>query len=190
MRRKLSTRLLALYSYYSKRTFQRCEGVINNFYSLNFNSFIIMENKKEVEEDKKGNAQKGFLCLFFIVKIFVKNLVKMSFLKQYILFNILDSKYLPFYILDLDISGSSQSSSAEHDSSSSSHEQAEGEETENENFLVSLMHKIHLLDSVTDKQSKKKILNEATIDGVVEYIKSKNITKIVTMAGAGISTCK
>lgn len=34
------------------------------------------------------------------------------------------------------------------------------------------------------------VLENVSTDGIVDYIKTKNCTKIITMAGAGISTCK
>lgn len=34
------------------------------------------------------------------------------------------------------------------------------------------------------------VLDELNIDGIVDYIKKKNCKNIITMAGAGISTCK
>lgn len=34
------------------------------------------------------------------------------------------------------------------------------------------------------------VLDEVNIDGIVNYIKKKNCKNIITMAGAGISTCK
>jgi len=37
---------------------------------------------------------------------------------------------------------------------------------------------------------KVKILSEKSIEGIVKYIEEKSVTKIVTLAGAGISTCK
>lgn len=41
-----------------------------------------------------------------------------------------------------------------------------------------------------DKISNKQILNELTLDGIVEFIKKPGCKKIITMVGAGISTCK
>ena len=35
-----------------------------------------------------------------------------------------------------------------------------------------------------------KILEEVTLDGIVKYIETHKCKNIVTMAGAGISTCK
>jgi hypothetical protein len=37
---------------------------------------------------------------------------------------------------------------------------------------------------------KLQILDDSTLHGVVKYIQEKKCTKIITMAGAGISTCK
>lgn len=34
------------------------------------------------------------------------------------------------------------------------------------------------------------VLDEVSVDGIVDYIKKKNCKNIITMAGAGISTCK
>lgn len=34
------------------------------------------------------------------------------------------------------------------------------------------------------------VLDEVNIDGIVDYIKKKNCKNVITMAGAGISTCK
>lgn len=34
------------------------------------------------------------------------------------------------------------------------------------------------------------VLENLSIDGIVDYIKKKDCSKIITMAGAGISTCK
>ncbi|KAF7989235.1 hypothetical protein HCN44_007832 [Aphidius gifuensis] len=39
-----------------------------------------------------------------------------------------------------------------------------------------------------DKLPKKQILNELTLDGIVEFIKKSGCKKIITMVGAGIST--
>lgn len=36
----------------------------------------------------------------------------------------------------------------------------------------------------------EKVLDEVTLDGVVKWIKSDRCKNIITMAGAGISTCK
>lgn len=47
--------------------------------------------------------------------------------------------------------------------------------------------------SLSLKQNEPKpesLLTEVTFEGIVEYIKSGKCKKIVTMAGAGISTCK
>lgn len=41
-----------------------------------------------------------------------------------------------------------------------------------------------------DEEEKIKILDDVSMDGIVDYIKKKNCKNIITMAGAGISTCK
>lgn len=48
--------------------------------------------------------------------------------------------------------------------------------------------KLGFSDDETDSK-KPKVLNENTIDGVAQYIKDKKCKNIITMAGAGISTC-
>jgi len=56
-----------------------------------------------------------------------------------------------------------------------------------------LAQKLRLIDLSTNDQndeSQQNILRESNLDGIVEYIKEKEICKIITMAGAGISTCK
>lgn len=55
-----------------------------------------------------------------------------------------------------------------------------------------LIQKLRLVDLSTDNQNdlpQQKILRELNLDGIVEYIKEKPDCKIITMAGAGISTC-
>ncbi|KAL6416791.1 hypothetical protein ACFW04_013167 [Cataglyphis niger] len=54
-----------------------------------------------------------------------------------------------------------------------------------------LIQKLRLIDLSTSNQndlSQQKILCELSLDGIVEYIKEKPDCKIITMAGAGIST--
>ncbi|XP_059478518.1 NAD-dependent protein deacetylase sirtuin-2 [Neocloeon triangulifer] len=61
--------------------------------------------------------------------------------------------------------------------------------SKNSDIVDSISHylkeKLHLS---SDKPDKKKILHEKSIDGIVKYIEERKVTKIVTMAGAGIST--
>lgn len=47
--------------------------------------------------------------------------------------------------------------------------------------------KFHLFES--SKTSGEKVLEELSLEGIVDYIKKNNVTKIITLAGAGISTC-
>lgn len=80
-------------------------------------------------------------------------------------------------------------SSSEHESSSSSVEQAEGEDSGMDKIRKFFEQKLHIFESSSDKGGGK-ILSEPTLDGIADFIKKHNITKIITMAGAGISTCK
>ncbi|XP_060536684.1 NAD-dependent protein deacetylase sirtuin-2 [Cylas formicarius] len=56
------------------------------------------------------------------------------------------------------------------------------------NLQKYLVEKLGLLDLGDDTEDKIKVLDEVSIDGVASYIKTKNCTRIITMAGAGIST--
>lgn len=57
-----------------------------------------------------------------------------------------------------------------------------------------LAQKLRLFDSSNNNEQSQnnphKVLRELSIDGIVEYIKEKENCKIITMAGAGISTCE
>lgn len=57
-----------------------------------------------------------------------------------------------------------------------------------------LAQKLRLIDSSDndqdDESQQRVVLRELSLDGVVEYIKEHDNCKIVTMAGAGISTCE
>jgi hypothetical protein len=48
---------------------------------------------------------------------------------------------------------------------------------------------INDLDSVTISKTEFQVLRTLDLDGIVDYIKSGNVKNIITMAGAGISTC-
>lgn len=50
--------------------------------------------------------------------------------------------------------------------------------------------KLNFFDSPSTAGTEEKILTETSLDGIVDYIAKNNVTKIITMAGAGISTCK
>lgn len=66
---------------------------------------------------------------------------------------------------------------------------AETEDSKMDKFLKYLSQKLRLYDSADgETQSHQKVLREVSLDGIVEYIKDNGITKIITMAGAGIST--
>lgn len=56
-----------------------------------------------------------------------------------------------------------------------------------------LAQKLRLVDLPTNEQnneSQQSVLRNLSLDGIVEYIKENANCKIITMAGAGISTCK
>lgn len=53
-----------------------------------------------------------------------------------------------------------------------------------------LAQKLRLFDSNNEQNNPQKVLHELSIDGIVDYIKEKENCKIITMAGAGISTCE
>lgn len=71
-------------------------------------------------------------------------------------------------------------------------ESSEVEDSEMERLRRYLIQKLRLIDLSTsnqsDQSSQQKVLRELSLDGVVEYIKEKPDCKIITMAGAGIST--
>lgn len=71
-------------------------------------------------------------------------------------------------------------------------ESSEVEDSEMERLRRYLIQKLRLVDLSTSNQSdqsQQRILRELSLDGIVEYIKEKPDCKIITMAGAGISTC-
>lgn len=71
----------------------------------------------------------------------------------------------------------------------SSTEQAEEEEdSKMEKIRMFWAQKLRLFDSSDYGQSPQKVLKELSLEGIVEYIKENENRKIITMAGAGIST--
>ncbi len=44
--------------------------------------------------------------------------------------------------------------------------------------------------NISDEPKPEQVLEEVSLEGIIKYIKSGKCKKIVTMAGAGISTCK
>lgn len=71
----------------------------------------------------------------------------------------------------------------------STSEQEEVETSEMEKIRKYFAQKLRLFDSSDySEQSQQKVLREVSLDGIIEYIKEKENCKIVTMAGAGIST--
>lgn len=57
-------------------------------------------------------------------------------------------------------------------------------------FLAQKLRLVDYSENDQNDQSQQKILCELSLDGIVEYIKKTPNCKIITMAGAGISTCK
>lgn len=55
-----------------------------------------------------------------------------------------------------------------------------------------LAQKLRLVDLPANDQNdeSQSVLRNLSLDGIVEYIKENANCKIITMAGAGISTCK
>ncbi|XP_014218528.1 NAD-dependent protein deacetylase sirtuin-2 isoform X2 [Copidosoma floridanum] len=84
------------------------------------------------------------------------------------------------------------SSASEHDSSSSSVdltdlvEGAKNSDSGMEKIRKFLEQKLHIFES--SHEPGEKVLEDTTVDGIVDFIKTNNVTKIITMAGAGIST--
>ncbi|XP_026675186.1 NAD-dependent protein deacetylase sirtuin-2 isoform X2 [Ceratina calcarata] len=75
------------------------------------------------------------------------------------------------------------------EATNSSSEQEEVEDSDMEKIRKYLAQKLRLVESSDyDEQSQQKVLREVSIDGIVDYIKQNENCKIVTMAGAGIST--
>ncbi len=44
--------------------------------------------------------------------------------------------------------------------------------------------------NISDEAKPEQLLEDVSLEGIIKYIKSGKCKKIVTMAGAGISTCK
>ncbi|XP_014606138.1 PREDICTED: NAD-dependent protein deacetylase sirtuin-2 isoform X2 [Polistes canadensis] len=72
-------------------------------------------------------------------------------------------------------------------SSENSESQVESEDSGMEKIRKYLLQKLKLYDSDSEQESSS-VLKELTIDGIVDYIKQNPDCKIITMAGAGIST--
>lgn len=77
------------------------------------------------------------------------------------------------------------------DTADSSSEQEAAAISDMERICKYFAQKLRLLDgSSHGEQSRQKVLRELSIDGIVDYIKENENCKIITMAGAGISTCE
>lgn len=53
-----------------------------------------------------------------------------------------------------------------------------------------LAQKLGFYDPIESSQSSEKVLDEVSLEGIVNWIKSERCKNIITLAGAGISTCK
>ncbi|XP_043686014.1 NAD-dependent protein deacetylase sirtuin-2 isoform X2 [Vespula pensylvanica] len=73
-------------------------------------------------------------------------------------------------------------------SSENTETETEGEDSGMEKIRKYLIQKLKLYDSDNEQESSPGVLKELTIDGIVDYIKQNPKCKIITMAGAGIST--
>lgn len=49
---------------------------------------------------------------------------------------------------------------------------------------------VDMMKYLETKEPPKQILSSVDLEGIVNLIKDKKATQIITMAGAGISTCK
>ncbi|XP_012280366.1 NAD-dependent protein deacetylase sirtuin-2 isoform X2 [Orussus abietinus] len=64
----------------------------------------------------------------------------------------------------------------------------DSEDSQMEKIYKYLSQKLKIYDSDKDEPQPQKILKEFTLDGIVDYIKENGCHRIITMAGAGIST--
>lgn len=53
-----------------------------------------------------------------------------------------------------------------------------------------LAEKLGFVDSEKSDTPKVKVLDDVSLEGIVNYFKTKGCKNVITMAGAGISTCK
>lgn len=96
-----------------------------------------------------------------------------------------------FYIVNIIIYLIVLDKPSNEEAANSSSEQEEVEEFGMEKIRKYLTQKLKLFDSSSyDEQSQQKVLRELSIDGIIDYIKENENCKIITMAGAGISTCE
>ncbi|XP_016845338.1 NAD-dependent protein deacetylase sirtuin-2 [Nasonia vitripennis] len=129
-------------------------------------------------------------CVFWQCSIYVKQCINQLLLHEHLtlsnsaIFRTMDNKKEVE-----DEKKDSSSSVEEQESSSSSLDQAEGgdSDTSMDKIRKFLEQKLHIFDN-NSSDHVEKVLTETTVDGVVEFIKTHNVKKIVTMAGAGIST--
>ncbi|XP_031847836.1 sirtuin 2 isoform X2 [Nomia melanderi] len=82
-----------------------------------------------------------------------------------------------------------QKMKSDEEATNNSSEQEEVEDTDMEKIRKYLGHMLRIFDSSDyDGQSQQKVLRDLSLDGIVEYMKENENLKIITMAGAGIST--
>lgn len=60
--------------------------------------------------------------------------------------------------------------------------------TESEDMIRKMIHMKLVEGGLVDKKENPKVLEDLSVEGIVKYIQSGKATKIITMAGAGIST--
>lgn len=58
------------------------------------------------------------------------------------------------------------------------------------NSFLGEMGLVDLMKHLETKDPPKQLLSSVDLEGIVQLIKDKKATNIITMAGAGISTCK
>lgn len=73
-------------------------------------------------------------------------------------------------------------------SASSSNSDSDKDTEEMEHILQFFKDKLNLFGAAKEEAEKVKVLENVTVDGIIDYIREKKCKKIITMAGAGIST--
>lgn len=109
-------------------------------------------------------------------------IVKNNALAEYI-------RQFGFWVIFLSIIGDNSDEEKQNISSESSDLEDSGMERLRK-FLAQKLKLIDSTDNGQDDESQQKALRELSLDGIVEYIKEHENCKIITMAGAGISTCE
>ncbi|XP_043274439.1 NAD-dependent protein deacetylase sirtuin-2 isoform X2 [Venturia canescens] len=145
--------------------------------SLGLERFVEIRNEKRIITSKKSAYSRiVFTTHYLYTRNKVKHLCKMDKSQE----KEEDEKALR----DLGDSQSDKTAGA-------SSEKPENKDSGIEKIRKYFSEKLKMYDSTDSAKSEtkeKKILDTLDLDGVVEYIKQKNCRKIITMAGAGIST--